>query len=298
MQFTIFTPTYNRAHTLDRVYKSLLSQTFTEFEWVIVDDGSTDKTEKIVENWKNLAPFPITYIKQDNLGKHIAINNGLDHAQGEFFLIADSDDSFKSDTLEIFLNNWCDIPDENKPNYAGVTCLVEKENGDIVGDRFPSDVVDSNYGEMTYRFNVHGEKWGFYRTDLMRLFRVPDELAPHYAPGLIWQQIGEKYKIRFINCSLRVYFQDAGGQISRKAPHKAAARWFTYAIGIDGNIQYLTTAPLQFLKLAILGSRLAFHHRQGFLLQLRYSTTYRSKLIWMLGMPFGAVLCVVDKVRR
>ena len=58
MQFTIFTPTYNRAHTLDRVYKSLLSQTFTEFEWVIVDDGSTDNTEKIVEKWKNLATIP------------------------------------------------------------------------------------------------------------------------------------------------------------------------------------------------------------------------------------------------
>lgn len=297
MQFTIFTPTYNRAHTLHRVYESLSNQTFKSFEWVIVDDGSTDNTEKKVENWKTLASFPINYIKQENFGKHFAINNGLDHARGEFFLIADSDDSFKPDTLRIFFKNWCAIPEVKKPNYAGVSCLVENESGDIVGDKFPSDVTDSNYGEITYRFNVHGEKWGFYRTDLMKMFRVPDELAPYYGPGLIWQQISAKYQIRFINISLRVYFQDAGGQISKKPPYKLAARWFAYAIGIDGNIEYFTFAPLQFLKLGILGSRLGFHAKKTPNQQINHLKSKRAKLVWLFGMPFGVVLFFLDKMR-
>ncbi len=76
MRFTVFTPTFDRAHTLDRVYRSLCVQTFKEFEWVIVDDGSTDGTDDLVAGWQTENRFPISYEKQPNQGKHIAVNLG------------------------------------------------------------------------------------------------------------------------------------------------------------------------------------------------------------------------------
>ena len=89
--FTVFTPTYNRAHTLHIVFESLLNQTFKTldgdpvFEWLIIDDGSTDETERLVSRFQEEADFPVRYYCQDNSGKHVAINKGVQLAQGEFF---------------------------------------------------------------------------------------------------------------------------------------------------------------------------------------------------------------------
>ena len=87
MRFTVCTPTFNRAHTLDRVYDSLMAQTFKDFEWVIIDDGSSDRTKELVSEWQSEAPFPIRYEFQKNQGKHIAVNLGAQLAAGELFLV-------------------------------------------------------------------------------------------------------------------------------------------------------------------------------------------------------------------
>ncbi len=90
---TIFTPVYNRAHTMNQLYQSLLRQTSFNFEWIIVDDGSTDHTAELVEGWRNIKnPFFIGFLQQDNGGKHRAINKGVQLAKGEAFFIVDSDD--------------------------------------------------------------------------------------------------------------------------------------------------------------------------------------------------------------
>ena len=77
MIFTVFTPTFNRAYTLPRVYESLKSQTFKNFEWLIVDDGSSDGTADLVKMWQNEGALTIRYFYQINRGKHIAINRGV-----------------------------------------------------------------------------------------------------------------------------------------------------------------------------------------------------------------------------
>ena len=83
--FTVFTPTFNRAHTLHRVYDSLRAQTFRSFEWLIVDDGSTDNTARLIEEWKTAGHFPIRYVYQRHAGAHFAINRGVQEALGELF---------------------------------------------------------------------------------------------------------------------------------------------------------------------------------------------------------------------
>lgn len=105
---TIFTPTFNRAHTLPRLYESLLKQTDHNFEWLIVDDGSKDDTEEIVKTFSE-EHFKIRYIKQENGGKHIATNVGLKSAQGDLFTVLDSDDWFYPDAVEFLILNLINL---------------------------------------------------------------------------------------------------------------------------------------------------------------------------------------------
>ena len=172
MRFTVFTPTYDRAHTLDRVYNSLCAQTFTDFEWVIVDDGSNDNTAQLVAGWRKENVFPIYYEKQSNQGKHIAVNRGAQLARGELFLIADSDDSFPSNALQIFHKAWAEIPKTERQNYTGVTGLCIDQSDNIVGDEFPLDVFDSTPADCFYLHDIKGEKWGFHRC-VIRQFPFP-----------------------------------------------------------------------------------------------------------------------------
>ena len=99
MRITVFTPAYNRRHTLPRLYESLCRQEFCDFEWLIVDDGSTDGTEEIISEFENRAAFPIRYHKKENGGKHTAYNYAVDRAAGAYFFCVDSDDYLAPDAL-------------------------------------------------------------------------------------------------------------------------------------------------------------------------------------------------------
>lgn len=71
---TVLTPAYNRGKLLEKLYESLCAQDCKDFEWLIVDDGSTDDTSERVEQMKQTADFPISYHKKENGGKHTALN--------------------------------------------------------------------------------------------------------------------------------------------------------------------------------------------------------------------------------
>ncbi len=108
--FSVFAPTYNRAHTLPRLYSSLCEQTFKDFEWIIVDDGSTDETAEVVKPWLKAAPFRVRYFWKPNGGKHTAINRGVQEAVGRFLAISDSDDWYVPQALDRFIHHWNEIP--------------------------------------------------------------------------------------------------------------------------------------------------------------------------------------------
>ena len=101
MRITVFTPTYNRGYTIERLYRSLQRQVFDDFEWIVIDDGSNDNTEALFQTFlRTKNQFPITYKKVSNGGKHRAINLGVQMAQGELFFIVDSDDYLTDRALE------------------------------------------------------------------------------------------------------------------------------------------------------------------------------------------------------
>lgn len=170
---TILTPTYNRAGTLHRVYESLCQQTFKDFEWVVVDDGSTDNTHASVLAWQARAAFPIRYVWQNNQHKKTAFNRGVREARGELIVGLDSDDEMPPDALQIFKSVWDSIPPARRDSYVAVTGLCARPDGSVVGDRYPQDVFDSTAVDVYFRHRIKGEKFGCMRTSVLRKFPFP-----------------------------------------------------------------------------------------------------------------------------
>lgn len=210
-RFTIFTPVYNRKHTIHRVWDSLNKQTFKDFEWLIVDDGSQDNIGPVLEKYKNNANFPVRIFYQENGGKHIAFNKAIDEADGELIVPADSDDSFISTTLEDFNRHWEKYQAEA---VAGISVLCMDEAGSTVGEQYPFEGL-SNYLDMVYKYKVKGEKWGFARTDILRKYKFPNIPGGYFQESYLWAQIALNYQTAFLNIPLRIYHQDAGNQIIR-----------------------------------------------------------------------------------
>jgi len=203
-KFTVFTPTYNRAKELIHVYNSLLNQTYKNFEWLIVDDGSSDDTKEIVESWIDEDKLSINYIYKKNGGKHTAHNLGVKNAKGEFFLIFDSDDTCVKNALEIFLKSWDSMDEEKKASFSGITCLCQDYGGNIIGDAFKENIVDE-YPIYIMPY-MKGEKWGFHKTDIVKNFLFPEYQNEKFmAESLVWNRISSIYKVRHINTPLRNY---------------------------------------------------------------------------------------------
>ena len=104
-EITIFTPTYNRLYSMKRLYRSLINQTNKDFIWLIVDDGSTDKTEEYVREWINNNKIEIRYLYQKNQGKQVAHNLAVENCNTDFFICVDSDDYLTNNAVEIMISN-------------------------------------------------------------------------------------------------------------------------------------------------------------------------------------------------
>lgn len=207
LRFTVLTPTHNRAHTLEGVYRSLCCQTFHDFEWVIVDDGSTDGTQELVSGWKSF--FSIRYTWKPNGGKHTAVNLGVQQAAGEFILILDSDDRCVPHTLERFDRRWREIPDPDR--FANLVCLCCAEDGSVVGSRLPADHVDVFSLREALALS-DGERCGIMRTDVLRKFPYPVFKGERdILEGVVWNRILNKYAARYFDEALRIYVDTPGG---------------------------------------------------------------------------------------
>lgn len=209
-KFTVFTPVFNRINEIHRVWESLNAQTFRDFEWIIVDDGSTDNVWPLLEQYKKDASFPVILLRQENKGKHFAWNRALDIANGELFVPADSDDTFLPHTLQFFDEKWNGIPLLEKSKYSGINVLCKNaETGKIVGNEYPTNGMISNNLELYYKFKIIGEKWGCVRTDVLKEYKFPEVTGRGcYNLNYTWYSIAKKYISFCFNEPLRVYYTD------------------------------------------------------------------------------------------
>lgn len=283
--FTVFTPTYNRAHLLSRAFQSLKDQTFRKFEWVIVDDGSTDGTQELVAGWVEESDFPITYIWQPNSGKHVAINRGVAIAQGELFVILDSDDWLAPTALERLLYHWESIPPQVRGSYTGVVGLYAYPSGKVVGSTFPAPVIDSNAVEIRTKYRVKGDKFGMNRTDVLREFPFPEDLGKFVPESLVWNRIARRYRIRYVNEVLAYTEYQPGGLSARsveiRARSSAAARTY-YREFVELDDFYVPF--LHRLRACANYVRFSFHGKVP--LQKQYAEIGK-KCYYFLSLPIG-----------
>lgn len=101
--FSIITPTFNRSHLISRCINSVINQTFTDWELIIIDDGSTDNTKEVIKKL-SIDDTRIKYFYQQNQKLSSARNAGLEKTCGKYICYLDSDDEYDANHLEILFN--------------------------------------------------------------------------------------------------------------------------------------------------------------------------------------------------
>ena len=292
---SVLTPTYNRGHLLKRVYDSLLKQTFQDFEWLIIDDGSTDDTKAISENIIADNLLNVRYYFRENGGRHRAINYAVEKARGLFVAELHSDDQFVPTALERFVRRWEEMPKELKYNMAGIVALCAEENGSIIGGPLTDDYIDSNAIEIRTKHKRVGDFISMHRTDMRREFLFPEIPGENYIPpALLWNRIAHKYMFRYINEVLGVkqYLKD--GITSRmrgvliKAP-KGLQLWYEERI-MSGHSVSMSSK----IKNHINYVRFSLHAGES--IRKAYKRIPAEKRV-LIAMPVGVALYCRDRLK-
>ncbi len=257
--FTIFTPVYNSKDTIHRVWESLNSQSFKSFEWIIIDDGSDDNIKPIVDEFIKSKKFKIIFYRQPNKGKHIAWNKALKLASGLLFIPADSDDRFDKETLSFFYDKWINLTNLEKNNFSGINVLC-KDNikGEVVGDMYPSNYFKTNLLDLTYKYKIHGEKWGCIRLDLLKKYPYPEIIGRgSYILSYTWFSLSKNYSILCFNKILRTYYIDSESitnqkNFIKKRIRESETRVHFIRWHFENNAVYLVkNSPIDFFKLIL-----------------------------------------------
>jgi glycosyltransferase involved in cell wall biosynthesis len=272
---------------LPRVYESLLRQTNKNFEWVIVDDGSSDGTAAFINQCILENKIDITYYLQVNQGKHYAINKGLSFAKGILFFIVDSDDFLPADALELVINHYEKVKEDT--SIAAVAGRRMYDSGEIVGNSNFDEIV-SNSIDIRYKYNVTGDLVEVFRTDVLRQFQFPEiENEKFCAESLVWNKIAEKYNIFFFNKGIYTTEYLPGGltsnivKIRMKSPLGAM---LCYA-----ELEGYSIPFTQKIKANINFWRFSFNSNMKFLKKSKKVSCINS----IIGYPVGFFMYLFDK---
>lgn len=291
MKITVFTPTYNRAYIIQKLYHSLQCQTFQDFEWLIVDDGSTDHTEALVEEWmREDNTFPIRYFKKSNGGKCRAINYGIDFARGELFFNVDSDDYLTDDALEK-INKWEGTIAGDR-RFCGVvgnlgTAPDETSNTPIIGEYRDASLLE-RYPEYTNN-PIDGERAFIFYTEILTKYKYPEfEGEIYLRESISWNRMANAgYIVRVFGDIIWIYkYLPDGLTISGK--DKFLKNPKGYGLWWKERAEFCHYSLYQKLKMYC-----SFYHN--------FSQYYTQKEIaGFIGAPIGFIkFCVpISKVKR
>ncbi len=281
-RITVFTPTFNRAFCLGRVYESMNRQTCRDFIWLVIDDGSSDGTRELVEGWQREGLVNIRYIYQENQGMHGGHNTAYANITTELNTCIDSDDYMPDDASANILANWDKY---RAPHLAGLIGLdAYQSDGKIVGTGFPPTLTESTLQDLHRIHGVTGDKKLVLRTDVVREFPAypifPDE---RFVPlGTLYLMIDQKYRLRCVNevyCMVEYLADGSSRNIYRQ--YKKSAKGFRYARTVE--LKYAKSFGYAFSRAMHLVSASLFSNTGIF-------KDNPQKALTLLALPAGLAL--------
>ncbi len=290
---TVFTPTYNRADLLVRCYESMKRQTSKEFIWMIIDDGSTDSTKDIVEQWSaTTKDFQIEYYYKQNGGLHTAYNEAISHIVTPLCVCIDSDDWMPDDAVEKISKYW-NMYGETK--YAGIVGLDYDANGQIIGDFLPNQKSVNLIDLLTGKYSiVNGDRTNVVRSELYRSV-APMKVFPgekYFNPHYMHLEISRQYDFLVMNENLRyVDYQPGGMSDSILRQYKNSPNSF-----VEIRKQYLSFSGTSF-KFRF---RHSIHLVSSCILAGNITRAWKDspcRGITVLATPFGCLLSLYIQVK-
>lgn len=243
--FTIFTPVYNGEKLFYRAYDSINNSIFKDFEWIIINDGSTDHSDEIINSLIKDSNLDIKYINWSiNKGKHIAWNYASQIAKGNVFIVLDCDDGFIPEALEVLNEKWEQHYDD-KEVYGIDTLCINPENNTIYGTGYPYDGIKATFEELFCCHNVRGEKWNSFRTEYMREIKFPELKSPYYSENYMLNSLSLKYKVIGYNIVLRKYYH-----VTTSLVNSPSVKFDVVKMNIHYNAWYLKTYGWKVLKMS------------------------------------------------
>ncbi len=281
---TVFTPAYNRAHTISRTYESLCSQSCKDFMWLIVDDGSTDGTAKLIEQWMNRDNgFEIRYIYKKNGGMHTAHNEAYEKIDTELNTCIDSDDGLAEDAVEKILKKWEAVRDQG---YAGIIGLDVSPDGKLIGSGFPDGLTETTLSGY-YAKGGSGDKKLVYRTDVIKEYPPYPvfEGEKYVALAYKYRLIDQKYKLAVLNDVLCIVdYQPDGHTTTMWKEYARSPRGF--AFWRKTCMQYPESKKRLFIDCMHYVSSSVIAGNRHFMKESP------RKILTLLAIPFGLLLTI------
>lgn len=267
----VVTPTYNRAKLLPRLFESLVSQSEHDFKWYIVDDGSVDDTEKVVKSFKTKV-FEIEYIKQENGGKHTALNRAMSAIKEKLTFIVDSDDWLTSNAIETIKNDYPKISNDDR--ICGLGYLRCFNNMQTIGMQYTENGIVESFIEQRINKNTFGDKAEVYKTEILKQYPFPVFEGENFvSESTVWCDIALTYNLMFFNKNIYVCEYQEGGLSD--GVHK---RLFKNPQGAAACYLKMTSEPFKFrykFKYTVAFSTYAYAAKIKFKDQLKMANSKR-----------------------
>ena len=286
---TVFTPAYNRASTLPRLYESLKKQSNKDFIWLIVDDGSSDNTAELINSWKQSEKeFEIRYVYKQNGGMHTAHNTAYENIDTELNICIDSDDMLAENAIELIAKKWEQV---RTYGYAGLIGLDADFDGNIIGKGFPSNMTETTLVSY-YASGGTGDKKLVYRTDVINEYPAYPvfEGERYVALAYKYRLIDQKYKLAVLDEILcNVEYQPDGSSNSMYKQYiknpKGFAFWRKVCMRYPESKKRLFLDCVHYVSSSIIGRNSKFISESP------------KKLLTILAIPFGALLTIHIRIK-
>lgn len=285
---TVFTTTFNRAYCLHQVYNSLCRQSSQDFEWLIIDDGSTDNTKQVVDVWIAENKIMINYFYKENGGMHSGHNVAYDLIQTEFNVCIDSDDYMPDDSVAIIIEETMNLSSE----YSGIIGLDADKQGTIIGTKIPDELTHCKLNALYAKYKVRGDKKIVYRTAIAKKYpRYPEFEGEKFVPlDYKCLLIDQDYDLKPVNKVLCIVeYQADGSTLNIFKQYRKNPRGF--ALSRRSRIKYGTSFQERFKN--------AVHLVSSFLFVKDFSILKNTTkpLLVVLAFPLGLLLNLFVRIK-